>query len=115
MCLLKPYMHQAARILPQTTQELHYRMTSPTFINQVADKISELGLTAPTILLLEAHKPLAFIGSQFLLVVQPTLYLLLQSRVIRNTFDLLADPDQFEHLIAVLEQKNAMPKGKENL
>ena len=84
-------------------------MTSPTFINQVADKISELGLTAPAILLLEAHKPLAFIGSQFLLVVQPTLDLLLPSHLIRNTSDLLADPDQFEHLIAILEQKNAMP------
>ena len=90
-------------------------MTSPTFINQVADKISELGLTAPAILLLEAHKPLAFIGSQFLLVVQPTLDLLLPSHVIRNTSDLLANPEQFEHLITILEQKNALPKGKENL
>lgn len=90
-------------------------MTSPAFINQVADKISQLGLTTPAILLLEAHKPLAFIGSQFLLVVQPALDPLLPSHVIRNTSDLLADPDQFERLIAILEQKDALAKRKENL
>ena len=90
-------------------------MTSSTFINQVADKISQLGLTTPAILLLEAHKPLAFLGSQFLLVVQPTLDLVLPSHVIRNSSDLLADPNQYERLIAILEQKEALPKGRENL
>jgi hypothetical protein len=90
-------------------------MTSPTFINQVADKISQLGLTTPAILLLEAHKPLAFIGSQFLLVVQPTLGLVLPSHLLRNTSDLLADPNQYERLIAILEQKEALPKGRKNL
>ena len=90
-------------------------MTSSTFINQVADKISQLGLTTPAILLLEAHKPLAFLGSQFLLVVQPTLDLVLPSHVIRNSSDLLADPNQYERLIAILAQKEALPKGRENL
>lgn len=80
-------------------------MTSPTFINQVADKIFQLGLTTPAILLLEAHKPLAFIGSQLLLVVQPTLDLVLPSHLIHNTSDLLADPNQYERLITILEQK----------
>lgn len=109
------YTHQMVRTLPRTIQEFQYRMTSPAFINQVADKISQLGLTTPAILLLEAHKPLAFIGSQFLLVVQPALGPLLPSHVIRNTSDLLADPDQFERLIAILEQKDALAKRKENL
>ena len=90
-------------------------MTSPAFINQVADKISQLGLTTPAILLLEAHKPLAFIGSQFLLVVQPALDPLLPSHVIRNTSDLLANPDQLEHLITTLEHKDGLARRKEIL
>ena len=90
-------------------------MTSPTFINQVADKIAQLGLTTPAILLLEAHKPLTFIGSQFLLVFQPTLDLVLPSHLIRNTSDLLADPDQYDHLITLLEQKESVPKRRDNL
>jgi len=59
-------------------------------------------------LLLEAHKPVAFIGSQFLLVTQPVLDIFLPQNFIRNTSDLLADSDQVEQLIATLEM-NAMP------
>ena len=94
---------------------LSFRMTSPAFINQVANKISELGLTAPAILLLEAHKPLAFIGSQFLLVAQPTLDLFLPPDMIGNVSELLADPDQLEQLITKLEHNVVLAEGKEKL
>jgi hypothetical protein len=79
-------------------------MTEETvFIKKVVDKITHLGLTAPAILLLEAHKPLAFMGSQLLLVAQPTLGIFLPPNLIRNTANLLADPDQLEELIVRLE------------
>jgi len=52
---------------------------------------------------LEAHKPVAFIGSQFLLVTQPVLDIFLPQNLIRNTVDLLGDSDQLEQLIIRLE------------
>jgi len=79
------------------------------FIEKTAQKISALGLSAPAILLLEAHKPLAFIGSQTLLVAQPMLDIFLPQHLVRHTAELLADSDQLEQLITSLETKTASP------
>jgi len=43
-------------------------------IEKVATKISQLGLEAPAILMLEAHKPLAFFANQGLVFLTPILY-----------------------------------------
>lgn len=82
-------------------------MDQANFIKKVADKITDLGLTAPAIFLLEANKPLAFVGSQLLLVAQPTLDLFFSSNFTRNMADLLADPAQMEQLITSLETSTA--------
>jgi hypothetical protein len=79
-------------------------MKQDTFIKKVADKIADLGLTGPAILLLEANKPLAFLGSQLLLVAQPTLNLFSPPHLTQNTIDLLADSTQVERLISMLER-----------
>lgn len=84
-------------------------MKQNAFIEKVADKIKDLGLTAPVILLLEANKPLVFIGSQLLLIAQPTLDLLLPRNIIQNSIDLLADPTQLERLIVALETESFQP------
>lgn len=73
-----------------------------TFAEKVANKIINLGLAAPAVLMLEAHKPLAFLGSQLLLIAQPTLNIFLPQTLTRDSVDLLADAGQFEHLIACL-------------
>lgn len=78
-------------------------METTLFIEKVAAKITGLGLTAPAILLLETHKPLAFIGSQLLLVAQPTLDIFLPHNLAHNMSNLLADPDQLEKLLVTLE------------
>ena len=82
-------------------------MTTATFVEELANKITDLGLTAPAILLLEAHKPLAFIGSQLLLIAQPTLDIFLPGNLVGHTANLLANPDQLEDLITRLEMSNA--------
>lgn len=79
-------------------------MDQLTFVEKVAHKLTHLGLAGPAILLLEAHKPLAFIGSQFLLVAQPSLNLFVPSPFTQNLIDLLADPAQLDQLISRLEQ-----------
>jgi len=77
-----------------------------TFIESTANKITRLGLAVPAVLLLEAHKPLAFLGSQLLLVAQPTLEFFLPRPVISQTVALLEDPAQLESLITRLETNN---------
>lgn len=42
-------------------------------IDDLASKIEKLGMVAPAIMMLEASKPLGFVGSQALLFLQPFL------------------------------------------
>ncbi len=78
-------------------------MKQSAFVESIANKIIDLGLATPAILLLEAHKPLSFIGSQLLLIAQPTLDLFLPQNFMQNSINLFADPHQFEQLITRLE------------
>ena len=89
-------------------------MESNAFIEKATKKITDLGLTSPAILLLEAHKPLAFIGSQLLLIAQPTLDIFLPQNLIHNTSNLLANPDQLEELITRLESNNPALQSKQS-
>jgi hypothetical protein len=89
-------------------------MDQANFIEKIANKITDLGLTAPAIFLLEANKPLAFVGSQALLVAQPTLDIFLPDNFIRNVAELLADPTQLNQLITSLEASTPQgPKSRE--
>lgn len=87
-------------------------MNSDAFTEQIANKISDLGLTMPAIFLLEAHKPLAFVGSQLLLVSQPILDIFLPKNFVGNSANLLADSGQLEQLILKLEASAVSGKGK---
>ena len=78
-------------------------MKDEPFIQQISDKIRQLGLSTPAILLLEAHKPLAFIGSQLLLIAQPSLDIFLPKNLITRSVDFLAEPTHLEQLITNLE------------
>ena len=80
-------------------------MDQMTFVEKVTRKISGLGLTAPAILFLEAHKPLAFLSSQLLLIAQPSLNLFVSPHSTQSMVNLLADPSQLEQLMTQLEQK----------
>ena len=79
------------------------KMKSNNFVQKVADKITDLGLIGPAILLLEANKPLAFLGSQLLLVAQPTLNIFVPPSLTQQTINLLADSTQLEQLLQTLE------------
>ncbi len=84
-------------------------MDPVTFVERVARKIAQLGLSTPAILLLEAHKPVAFLGGQFLLVAQPTLDFFISPRLTQGMVDLLTDPAQLEQLMTHLEQPPPNP------
>jgi hypothetical protein len=78
-------------------------MDQANFVEKIANKIIDLGLTVPAIFLLEAHKPLAFVGSQLLLVAQPTLDLFLPDQFAGNLAGLLAEPADIDQLLIRLE------------
>jgi len=80
-------------------------MNQDSFINHITNKIADLGLTTPAILLLTAHKPWAFIGSQCLLVAQPTLNIVMSPQITQNLVNLFAEDSRLEQLIASLELK----------
>ena len=74
------------------------------FIKQVASTIEARGLRLPTLIALEAGRPLAFLGGQFLWMAQPALSLIVPSQWIRQTAQLLEEPEAVAALIAQLEE-----------
>ena len=82
-------------------------MNPDNFVQKVADKITDLGLAGPAILLLETNKPLAFLGSQLLLVAQPTVNIFVSPHLTQQTINLLTDSAQLEQLIQTLETRPA--------
>jgi len=74
-------------------------------IEDLARRIESLGLTAPAVLMLEAHKPLSFLGSQAILIAQPLLSLIIDPVKSTEYASLLEDRGNVELLIRRLEQR----------
>lgn len=72
-------------------------------IDRCARRIADLGLTAPAILFLEMHKPLAFLGAQLLLVMQPFLSLGFDDADLRDVAAIIEQRDGVEELVQRLE------------
>jgi hypothetical protein len=71
-------------------------------IEGLVRQVNEWGMVAPAILFLEAHKPLSFLASQFLLLSQPTLEPFLGG-VVREYALLLEDRENLETILSRLE------------
>jgi len=71
-------------------------------IEGLVRRVSEWGMVTPAILFLEAHKPLSFLASQFLLLSQPTLEPFL-GEVVRDYVLLLEDRENMETILSRLE------------
>ncbi len=74
-------------------------------IEAVARRIEALGLSTPAILMLEANKPLSFLGSQAILILQPILNFALDQSTSQEFAQLLADRQNVERLIQRLERQ----------
>jgi hypothetical protein len=71
-------------------------------IEGLVGQVNDWGMVAPAILFLEAHKPLSFLASQFLLLSQPTLEPFLGG-VVREYALLLEDRESVETILSRLE------------
>ena len=72
-------------------------------VEQIARLIARWGLATPAIALLEANKPLSFVGSQALLMLQPIADFFVTRELTTDLATLLADRDRLEMLVARLE------------
>ncbi len=79
-------------------------------IDELAHQITAIGLGMPAILLLEAHKPLAFLMSQLILIAQPSITLFLSDATVERYAAIFGDDRQVEQLIVTLEQHIATSK-----
>lgn len=77
---------------------------STNFIKAWADKIKQMGLTTPAIILLEAHKPLSFVISQFMVLGQPMLNLFFSAHFTDQAIRLFSNRNDLEGLIKELER-----------
>ncbi len=74
-------------------------------IEALAAHIEGLGLATAAILMLEANKPLSFLGGQALLVLQPLLGVVVGDVTTEEYAALLEDRDNVERLILRLERQ----------
>lgn len=82
--------------------------SSPSEIEELAQRINNAGLNTPARLLLGAGRPLSFVGSQFLLALQPIAGLSFgKDEAVGRYSRLLEDRANIDSLLAQLEQKEA--------
>ena len=84
-------------------------------IDRFAHRIARLGLTAPAILFLEMHKPLAFLGAQLLWAAQPFLSIGLDDADLRDFAAIIEDRAGVEELIDRLESIKPEPPSSPQL
>ncbi len=72
-------------------------------IERFAQRVVQMGMTAPTILFLETYKPLSFLGAQLLWFSGPFLNLLINPTDLHDFTELVQDEAGTEALIERLE------------
>jgi hypothetical protein len=80
---------------------------SDRFVERLADLIARWGLVAPAIAFLEVNKPVSFVGSQALLMLQPITDFFVARELTSDLAALLADRNQLEQLLTTLERVGA--------
>jgi hypothetical protein len=77
--------------------------SSDQFVERLARLIARWGLETPAIALLEANKPLSFVGSHALFMLQPITDFFVAHELTSDLAVLLADRGRLEELISRLE------------
>lgn len=73
-------------------------------IQRLAAQVKAWGLEAPAVFLLESHSPLAFLGSQALVFLEPLFRLVGQDRFAHDWARALEDTDTVERIIRRIEE-----------
>ena len=87
------------------------------FIERIAQKIYESGFITPAIFFLEMTKPLALLGSHFLIFLGPVINSFIQSDNYYRSAQVFEEPKNIEYLlntIEILESKSKNNNGVSN-
>ena len=82
-------------------------------VNKVAEKIVRMRMTVPAIFFLESSKPLAFLGGQLLIFLEPFVQTLFNFRQYQRFAFLMEDRSNWERLIRRVEDLEAEYTEKE--
>jgi hypothetical protein len=77
------------------------------FLDQTADFVRRSGLRVPTLMALDAGRPLTFLAGQMLWLAQPVLALLLPGKKVAKLARVLEKPEAISALISRLEAGDA--------
>jgi hypothetical protein len=91
-------------LYPRPVPEAQRRVDE--LIEKMAEEIAKRGLVTPAILLLEAGKPLSFVGSQALLLLEPVLGTFWSHDLVAEIACLLEGRDNVERLLDGLEARS---------
>lgn len=80
------------------------------FMDRIAESVVQSQMQVPALMILETCKPLNFIGSQALLVLQPVFQTILNYRDYEKLVELLAHRSHVESLMKMIEEKNGKRK-----
>ena len=78
-------------------------------IDRFARHVARLGMTAPAVLFLEMHKPLAFLVAQLLFAAQPFLGIVFDQAELRDFATIIEERGGVEELIDRLESTETEP------
>lgn len=81
------------------------------FVEALAEEIVRRRLAPFSVLLLASGLPLSFVASQLLVFAEPVVQTLFPTRSYRRVATLLEDRRRVEHLISVIESKQAARQG----
>ena len=74
------------------------------FIERIAKKIYDSGFTTPAIFFLEMTKPLALLGSHFLIFLGPVINSFIQSDNYYRSVQVFEEPANIEYLLKKIEE-----------
>lgn len=82
-------------------------------IRKVANKLVSMRLTVPAIFLLESSKPLAFLGGQLLVFLEPFIQTLFNFRQYQRFAFLMENRENWERLLRKIEDLEEEAKARE--
>jgi hypothetical protein len=80
---------------------------------KLAERVVRMRMTAPAVFFLESSKPLAFLGGQLLIFLEPFIQTLFNLRQYQRFAFLMEDRDNWERLIRKIEDLEADYSEKE--
>ena len=84
-----------------------------TLITKVAERVVRMRMSVPAIFFLESSKPLAFVGSQLLIFLEPFVQTLFNFAQYQRFALLMEDRDNWEALVRKIEDLEAEYTAKE--